>query len=779
MKSFFSVRRNFQWRLVLAACSLSIIPILIIGLASYTIAINSLEQEVGRAKKETIKQVQQRIDDKLVSLNKNILQHLFNTSLDEFLNLDTPHMNYTLFQEMFSILNSLEVLVDNVDAAQLYMPNQQRLLSADQGLLTVDKIEPELLKRLEENNPPYFWFENTPEPGSPITRGSAQNITYVREVPIKGETPLGYIIVKLNDRAFFQVYSEMDSEHNSELLILTPTGNIFSDWNKSLLQDDLSSYGFLKDIRESGLKENGYTKKIDGENMLITYWESPYNNWKYVSVVPVKELTPMFERIKILTLLLCLTLIAGCLIAALMLSKHFYQLINNILDLIRGKPIRLPQTNGKEDEFGFIKHYMETLHTLNDSLKDEVDESKPALAASFIQQVLTEPIREAELREKFAYYDLPNQSPFYTVMCMELDIGRGLSERDVNLFLYAVKNIAEEVLGTVVKGAVVKMRADQIVLLVNHRDGETPASRKAEAFRLAEEICFIVKDLLKINATVGVGRCYEGHSEIRRSFKEATDALQYRLIVGSGKVIYVGQVEPETERPPFVYPSDAEQQIMLHVKMGNDQQVMEWLDKFGLILKQTEGISSEHVRMAFMQLVSRALRELYELDPDGGPVLFSYNLYEKVNQMTTMSEMIDWLKEEVFPGISGHMKLRRNDNNHKTIETVLRYIEECYSEDLSQPMMAELAGMPPSHFSQIFKDEVGLTFSDYLIAHRMKKAKDLLLETDMKIAEIAERLRYNNSQNFIRVFKRINGVTPGEFRASNRALDSTDKASEE
>ena len=48
--------------------------------------------------------------------------------------------------------------------------------------------------------------------------------------------------------------------------------------------------------------------------------------------------------------------------------------------------------------------------------------------------------------------------------------------------------------------------------------------------------------------------------------------------------------------------------------------------------------------------------------------------------------------------------------------------------------------------------------------YRMDMAKKWLKETDMKIAEIAERLQYNNSANFIRSFRKIEGTTPGKYR---------------
>lgn len=123
-----------------------------------------------------------------------------------------------------------------------------------------------------------------------------------------------------------------------------------------------------------------------------------------------------------------------------------------------------------------------------------------------------------------------------------------------------------------------------------------------------------------------------------------------------------------------------------------------------------------------------------------------------------------WMKTEDYPPMTGHIKSRLEQRMHSTIQKALDYIQEHYDSDLSMPMATDYISMPVSHFSHIFKAEVGMTFSEYLIAYRMEKARLLLESTDTRISDIAEKLRYNNLQNFIRVFKKMNGMTPGEYR---------------
>jgi YesN/AraC family two-component response regulator len=75
--------------------------------------------------------------------------------------------------------------------------------------------------------------------------------------------------------------------------------------------------------------------------------------------------------------------------------------------------------------------------------------------------------------------------------------------------------------------------------------------------------------------------------------------------------------------------------------------------------------------------------------------------------------------------------------------------------------------MNPTILSKVFKDITGWNFIDYLTNIRIEKAKDLLMETDMKINCIAEKIGYKHSY-FNRLFKKHEGVTPSHFREMNR-----------
>ena len=98
-------------------------------------------------------------------------------------------------------------------------------------------------------------------------------------------------------------------------------------------------------------------------------------------------------------------------------------------------------------------------------------------------------------------------------------------------------------------------------------------------------------------------------------------------------------------------------------------------------------------------------------------------------------------------------------------ETSLRvWIAQHYTEDITLDDAAESMGMSTFYFSRQVKVLTGHTFLEYLTAYRIDKAKDLLRSTDMSVSDIGHSAGYIESNYFLRVFKRVTGMTPSTYR---------------
>ena len=102
-----------------------------------------------------------------------------------------------------------------------------------------------------------------------------------------------------------------------------------------------------------------------------------------------------------------------------------------------------------------------------------------------------------------------------------------------------------------------------------------------------------------------------------------------------------------------------------------------------------------------------------------------------------------------------------------TIWKARKYIQECSDEDLPLTRVASFVNINPNYFSEKFKEVTGLNFVDYLARVRVAKAMELLLNKNLRVSEIAFAVGFQSLSQFNRVFKRICGESPTEFRLAH------------
>ena len=98
------------------------------------------------------------------------------------------------------------------------------------------------------------------------------------------------------------------------------------------------------------------------------------------------------------------------------------------------------------------------------------------------------------------------------------------------------------------------------------------------------------------------------------------------------------------------------------------------------------------------------------------------------------------------------------------IQTAAGYIFENSARSLTLHEVAAHVYMSDSYFSKKFKKVTGFNFNEYLTSTRIKKADEMLLNTNMSIADIAEKSGFSDANYFGDVFKKKKGVSPNKYR---------------
>ncbi|MCR2806855.1 response regulator transcription factor [Paenibacillus soyae] len=104
------------------------------------------------------------------------------------------------------------------------------------------------------------------------------------------------------------------------------------------------------------------------------------------------------------------------------------------------------------------------------------------------------------------------------------------------------------------------------------------------------------------------------------------------------------------------------------------------------------------------------------------------------------------------------------DRAAKITARICQFIEEHLDEDLSLVRLAEIHYFNPCYLSRFFKQESGMNVSEYIDKCRLRKAKDLLLNHELKVRDVAASVGYEAAHSFTRFFKKMTGLTPQEYR---------------
>ena len=124
-------------------------------------------------------------------------------------------------------------------------------------------------------------------------------------------------------------------------------------------------------------------------------------------------------------------------------------------------------------------------------------------------------------------------------------------------------------------------------------------------------------------------------------------------------------------------------------------------------------------------------------------------------------------KTNVIVPVITRMNQFRKSSSEVVFQKIMDLIRE-YQGDLSLTECAEKLGYHPSYIWRVLKNTKDITFTDYIAKQKLELAKGMLVDTDLPVTEIANRLSYSNAQNFIRLFKKHMGITPGQFRKQNK-----------
>ncbi|MBP1988552.1 helix-turn-helix domain-containing protein [Paenibacillus eucommiae] len=246
-------------------------------------------------------------------------------------------------------------------------------------------------------------------------------------------------------------------------------------------------------------------------------------------------------------------------------------------------------------------------------------------------------------------------------------------------------------------------------------------------------------------------------TEISAAYKHTQAMLRQRLLNADTQII----TELQSEKRPLWLPAIQEQELLTCLQAGCGDKAMEPIARFLHHMEQKKA-TADQFRGFGKEVMVKVVKSLLAYNIDFSPLLNTHSPYTRMEAFTSREEYEQFFRQIVNETAE---LIRANMLEKDPIKDfVLEYIAEHYGEDISLELLADKLNLSRGYLSSYFHENTGTTFSDYLNRIRIRHAKEMLNQTDGRIQDVALQVGYQNVNSFIRMFKRICGLTPGEYR---------------
>ncbi len=271
---------------------------------------------------------------------------------------------------------------------------------------------------------------------------------------------------------------------------------------------------------------------------------------------------------------------------------------------------------------------------------------------------------------------------------------------------------------------------------------------------------------LKCNICIGIGNIYNHMSRAKTSYKEACDALNYKIIAGKNQVISYSDISFPRSGTRSIQNDDTDA-LAFYIKAGIKKKVHEYIEaSFSECSQSGINIGIETIRVLASGILSVILNVLTELEIHISDIFPNNQPFEQIFKIDTLPEMKEYLLKLSEDTVNMIISTQ-NKKVNQAIEDIKNYINENMSDpEMSLSHTAKKFYMNVSYLSRIFKQESGYTFVEYLTKIRMEKAIRLLKETDLKAYQVAELVGISNPHYFSICFKKWTGVSVNDFKKS-------------
>jgi AraC-like DNA-binding protein len=492
---------------------------------------------------------------------------------------------------------------------------------------------------------------------------------------------------------------------------------------------------------------------IQGENIQVTRKSTIIPNLIYVIDLPYSKQSFAIQQYLIGIFLYIFIVFIGAIIAAFF-ARSMYRPIEFIMQSFE------EDEGTKDDEFAFLSKITQDIKHANEKLKVTINENKVDLRTKFIRELIHGLVSEPDGDKAITTYHLKylSKSPqiiLFKVQEVDAPIENYLSEarNSISKSIFTILDKALTIEGCFFE--LTELNYDLYGLILSDWDEKRlkkMLSKMMGAIEVDEGI-----DIVAI-----IGEQVENLYQLNQSYQSCLSVLDYRSSFDKRAIISSSDMEELFGSDAYVYPVDLERDLIISTLQGQNnqvEQIFKRLYKLNFVEKTMKEQEHRNLIMALVGTMRRVhLKIQFKNEEDE---LEMSRVFE--NSRYEVEELFDHIKV-IFLNYCDIVKKRSQTKAIEYSTEMMRFIKEHYHEDISLEEVSSYLNLSTGYFSTIFKKETGENFKSYLNKYRAQKATEFLRENpNIKIKDLAIQVGYYNVNSFIRMFKKYEGTSPGEY----------------
>lgn len=570
-------------------------------------------------------------------------------------------------------------------------------------------------------------------------------LSFVLPLPLGGANSPGALIILVRESTILNMMQSSNDKYNGTFLIVDDLQRCLVS-TVSCEQIMNSDFNQLLELDYSDIPQE---IKFDGEQYLIAHTVSDMNQWHYIRLLPVSETIQDIRIIQFKTLLLLFSILGLTSLIIYFSLRYNYQPIKQLVEFSS----KLFDVDGKSslDEIDTIHYALNQLSTTKEQLNEQINSTRPKIRDHILFELVIGNYDDWQCFSQDAkpyHILLPHDHIAVAILATS-------NHADSDSILQYCRKHFTVGHDSIIAYAIKSLYNNEIILIFSYVE---VLSLQSYLITLQQELLENKQQQSLIGVSLTLSK--EPIKNFHHAYLQASRSLE-QIRFQRNVTISTYNLAQQPATGIISYQTELMQSLELAILKNDTESITSILQHIQTYMSG-EGTPSHIIRTIYLNTMSILFNYLERFQKDDVPSL--HNIEFVFQHRYSLDQMLA-IMNDAANKLCELLSLIVPSTRKTSTDNITELVDRHWSDpNLSLQFMADHFEMSPSNFSYHFKKAMGQNFKEYIDQYRIQQSLQILKSSQISIESIALKVGYMNSSSFIRSFKKIVGMTPGQYR---------------